>query len=171
MPVHPIHHSRRWYYVLWSSLLLLSCAALFLWERPARTEQAALQVNLHLGNAPGGLRVQGWAGPSAAWPGPGWSGEGAFGDVIARPDGTTNLPVVRLWIARRRWVRDYIHRGTWDLVVLKLTPPVGPPRFIALPCASDIRSGLLRPKYRLSLSIDASWQNLKLDTNGANRIL
>lgn len=165
-----IHYRRRWFYALWTSLLALSCVALFFWERPARTERASLQVILHVKGAPAGVRVQGWAGPRGRWQGEAWQGDGAFGDLPLMPDGAVTLPVVRLAIARRRWNLGTIPRGTWDLVMVKLTPPQGPPRYLAVPCAQDIRTGLLRPRFRLTQTIDVSWMNLGVDAKPAIRI-
>lgn len=170
MPAASIHYRRRWFYVLWSGLLVLSCAALFLWERPASRDQASLQVLLHLQGAPEGVKAQAWAGPAARFAGPDWTGAGAFAEAAMAPDGSVPLPLVRLWIARRRWVRDYIPRGTWDLVVVKLSPPSGAPRFLVLPCGKDIHSGILRAKHKEIISIDISWENLTLDAKPSNRV-
>jgi hypothetical protein len=170
MPAASSHYRRRWFYALWVCLLLLSLTTLLLWERPERTDQAAIQVKVKLAGAPAGTRLQGWAGPRASWPGPGWSGAGAFGEAGLEPDGATTLPLVRLQIAHRRWNQGYIPRGTWDLVVIKVIPPSGPPRFLALPCSGDIRSGLLRPRLKTTYSIGSSWQNLKLDVDLPNRL-
>ncbi len=166
----PIHHRRRWYYVLWSVLLLLSAGALVLWETPARTELASLQVLPNIMGAPGGSRLQVWAGPQKRWPGSAWSGQGAFADVALPGSGAAAVPLMRVPIARRRWIQDYLPRGTWDLVMLRVVPPSGPARFFALPLAGDIRSGLLRSKRRLTASIDVSWENLKVDADPANRV-
>ena len=165
-----IHYRRRWFYALWVCLLLLSLMMLALWERPSWTDQAAIQVKVKLTQAPPGTRILGWAGPSASWPGPGWPGTGAFGEATLEPDGSATLPLVRLQIAHRRWNQGYLPRGTWDLVVIKVLPPSGPPRFLALPCSADIRSGLLRPRLKTTYSIGSSWQNLRLDVDLANRI-
>jgi len=165
-----IHHRRRWYYALWSALLVLSAGALALWESPTRTDLASLQVTLTVPGAPGGSRLQAWAGPWKGWPGAAWSGRGAFADLALPSAGAATLPLLRVPIARRRWVRDYIPRGTWDLVMLKVVPPSGAPRYYALPVANDIRVGLLRPRYRLTASIDVSWDNLKVDAGPPNRV-
>ncbi len=170
MPERSIHYRRRWFYALWVFLLVLSGLALLVWEMPVRTDTAALQVRIHVTGVPEGTRTQAWAGPWKTWPGKDWTGAGAFGDLAVPPSGTIVLPVVRLSIARRRFNLGYIPRGTWDLVMVKFVPPSGPPRFIALPCSQDIRTGLLRPKYKLTDSIDTSWNNLLLDGNPPNRV-
>lgn len=170
MALDPIHYKRRWYYVLWSTLLVLSAGALFLWERPARTDLASLQVVLAIKGAPEGSRLQAWAGPWRRWPGSAWSGQGAFADMPLPVSGSATLPLLRLSIARRRWTAGYIPRETWELVMVKVVPPSGAPRYYPLPCSSDIRLGLLKPKRRLTIAIDTSWSNLKVDANPPIRV-
>ncbi|BDU74549.1 hypothetical protein [Mesoterricola silvestris] len=166
----PIHRRRRWYYALWSALLALSAGALVLWERPVRTDLASLQLALTVREAPAGSRLQAWAGPRKRWPGAAWSGQGAFADVALTPAGEAPLPLLHIPIARRRWVQDYIPRGTWDLVAMKVTPPSGPPRYYLLPISIDIRSGLLRPKHRLITSINTTWNYLGVDAEPPIRV-
>ena len=170
MAVPSIHHRRRWYYVLWASLLALSCLALLVWETPVRREQASLDVRLQVWDPPAGTRLQAWAGPWAQWPGPAWAGEGAFADLELPPGGRVTLPLLHMPIARRRFKLGYIPRGTWDLVMVRFTAPGQVPRFLVLPCSPDIRVGLLRPKYKLTDSIDISWKNLLVDGNPPNRV-
>ena len=170
MPQPSIHYRRRWFYVLWCVLLALSGLALLLWETPSARELASFEVLLSLPDAPAGTRVQAWAGPWAQWPGEAWSGADAFADLALGAGGLARLPVVRLHIARRRFHLGYVPRGTWDLVMLKFSPPSEPPRYLALPCSQDIRTGVLRPKFRLTGSIDISWRNLRLDGLPPNRI-
>ncbi|MDR3671515.1 MAG: hypothetical protein P4L36_11760 [Holophaga sp.] len=154
-----IHYRRRWFYVLWVALLLLSGGAWILWERPVRMEQASLQLVFRVRNAPPGTSVQVWAGPRSRWEGPGWSGEG-LAQAQLQDDGYARLPLLRIQIARRRWVKDYIPRGTWDLLMFKCSAPGAPPRFFALPLSEDIRKGVLRPKWRLTTTINVSWDGL-----------
>lgn len=165
-----IHRRRRNYYILWCALLVLSLGALGLWETPRAVEQASLQVRVRLMDAPPGTRLQAWAGPQRAWPGAGWQGEGAVEAPQVLADGRFQLPLVHMRIARRRWVDDYLPRGTWDLMVLKFSPPGAPPRWFALPFGKDIRSGLLKPRYRLATDIDVSWANLQVDAPVPNRV-
>jgi hypothetical protein len=165
-----IHHRRRWYYVLWTGLLLLSCLGLFLWELPVATELASMEMLLKVDGVPPGTRLEAWAGPWSSWPGAAWTGAGAFGDLIVPPGGRLKLPRLRVPIARRRWKLGYIPRGTWDLVMLKVSPPSGPPRYFPLPLSQDIRIGLLRPKYKLTVDIYISWDNLQVDAKAPNRV-
>lgn len=157
-----IHYRRRWFYVLWVALLLLSCGVWYLWERPLRLEQASLQVQLRVRNAPAGTRVQVWAGPVSRWEGRDWSGEG-LAQAALQADGSAGLPLFHIQIARRRWVKDYIPRGTWDLMMVKCTAPGAPPRYFALPLSEDIRKGVLRPRWRLTTTVSVPWDGLPTD--------
>jgi hypothetical protein len=154
--VRSIHYRRRWAYALWVALLLLSLGALVLWERPATTVTASYQVKVTIRQAPPGAAVEAWAGPWSRWTGPeGFSG--AAGQAPLREDGSATLPVIHVPIARRRWAKGYIPRGTWDLVVLRFTAPGEAPRYVVLPLAPDIRSGLLRPRWRLTGTVNSRW--------------
>jgi hypothetical protein len=164
-----IHYRRRWFYALWVGLLLLSLEALALWERPRAIDQAPLQVQLQVREAPAGTGVQVWAGPWAQWQGLGWSGEGAPSTML-RAEGATPLPPLTIRIARRRWVKDYIRGDSWELLMLKLTAPGEQPRYFALPLSKDIRTGLLRPKGKLISTIMVSWKSLRLDGRAPDRI-
>jgi len=167
--IRSIHFRRRWYYALWVGLLFLSAGALALWELPASTSEASLVVELQIPGAPAGTRIQGWVGPYAQGAEADWTGAGLIrADLQA--DGRATLPLARIRIARRRWVQDYIPRRTWDLMVLRFTPPDGPPRYFCLPLADDIRAGALRPKWRLTTSIRTPWGNLQADGRPPDRI-
>jgi hypothetical protein len=169
-PLPSIHHRRRWYYALWVALLLLSAASLYLWERPAAQVQASLLIRLRVRGAPAGTQFQAWAGPAARWAGPAWKGEAAFAQGPLPGDGFLPFPVLRVPIARRRWVRDYIPRRTWDLVMIRVVPPGAPPRYLALPLGTDIRTGLLRPGWKLSTTIDISFDKLGIDGKASSGI-
>jgi len=164
-----IHYRRRWFYVLWGVLLLLSAGALALWERPLAIIKAPLEVKIRVNQAPPGTQVQVWAGPWARWPGPGWSGAGAVPTALLT-DAPTTLPMLEIPIARRRWGNGTIPRGTWELLMLKFTAPSEPPRYFALPLSKDIRTGLLRPKGKLMTSIIVSWSNLQTLGTAPDRI-
>jgi len=157
-----IHYRRRWFYVLWGLLLLLSAGAWFLWERPLRIEQASLVLKLRVRGAPAGTRVQAWAGPVSMWPGLGWSGEG-LAQAELQADGFASLPLFRIQIGRRRWLQGYVPRHTWDLLMLKFTAPGEPPRYYVYPLSRDIRTGLLRPRWRLTTDVQTTWGSLHTD--------
>ncbi len=168
-PAPSIHFRRRWYYALWVSLLLLSAGALVLWERPASTSEASLVVKLDLPGAPAGCRIQAWVGPWAQGRNLDWGAAGLL-QADLQADGQASLPLVRVRIARRRWVPDYIPRATWDLMVLRIMPPAGPPKFYCLPLSEDIRSGVLRAKWRLTTVIQVPWDGLQTDARLPDRI-
>jgi len=170
MTAPSIHFRRRWYYVLWTALLLLSAGALALWERPAAVDTAAFILKLKVAGAPAGTQVQVWAGPHARWPGQAWQGEGAYAQEALPGDGALTLPLVRVAIARRRWVRDYIPRGTWDLVMVRFVAPGAPPRFLAVPLSQDIRLGALRPRWKLATTLTLPWEKLEVDGRGPLRL-
>jgi hypothetical protein len=159
-PGRSIHYRRRRAYALWVFLLLSSAGAWALWERPLAVVSAALEVRLRIREAPRDTRVQVWAGPWSRWAGPA-TFDGSPIQVDLLPDGTASLPVFHIPIARRRWVKGYIPRGTWDLMMLRFSPPDGPPRYFVLPLSQDIRVGLLRPRSKLMTTISCSWAALK----------
>jgi hypothetical protein len=167
--VPSIHYRRRWFYALWVSLLVLASAALWLWERPARRFEASLVIKMQLKEAPAGTQVRVWAGPKASWHGMEAGGpclvQGALQD-----DGRIVLPLLRIHVASRRWVRDYVPRGTWDVVQLQFIPPGGPPRYFTVPLDQDIRSGILRPGWRLTTEITCHWRGLRSDPLAPDRV-
>ena len=165
--VPSIHFQRRWFYALWVLLLLLSASALFLWERPLRTERASYSLSLQISHAPAQTQIQVWAGPKSKWPGLAWRGEGAFASFELPETGSLSLPLLKVPIARRRWVKDYIPRKTWDLVMIKFLPPNGSPRFLAVSLHEDIQAGVLRPHSRLIARASANWNVLHLDGKNA----
>lgn len=155
-----IHYRRRWAYVLWVSLLLLSLGTWIRWEQPAIQTSASLVVRLAIHQAPPNTRVRVWAGPWSHWNGPDGLGSAVI-QVSLGADGGATLPVFRIPVARRRWVQhDYIPRGTWDLMLMQFDAPGEPPRYLALPLSMDIRTGALRPHWRLTTSIGIAWTSL-----------
>jgi hypothetical protein len=164
-----IHYRRRWFYVLWVGLLLLSAGALALWERPQAVDLASLVVQVQVRQAPPGTQVQAWAGPWARWQGPLWSGAGAASTTLLA-DGLTPLPLITIPIAQRRWVKGTIPRDTWELVMLRFAAPLEPPRYFALPLSKDIRTGLLRPRGKVLTTIQTSWLSLQTSGKAPDRI-
>jgi hypothetical protein len=169
MPERSIHFQRRWFYVLWCVLLFASLAAFAAWETPSRRELGALDVAIDVRDVPAGTRAQAWEGPRKAWRAA-WNGEGAWADLVLAKEGPTPLPRTRLAIARRRWVHDYIPRGTWDLVIVRLTPPSGPARYLVLDCSKDIRAGVIRKGFRLKVVISGVWSHLPVDAEAFLRV-
>jgi len=166
--VRSIHYRRRWFYVLWVGLLLLSAGVWALWERPVQTVTASLDIRVRIRKAPAGARVQAWAGPWANWRNVDRSGPWAV-QASLQPDGSATVPLFRIPIARRRWVKDYIPRGTWDLLMLRFTAPGQQPRYFPISLSLDIRSGVLRPKWRLTNTLETTWNNLSTDAKAPDR--
>lgn len=164
-----IHHQRRWYYVFWAVLLLLSSGALVLWRRPVRIDQATLAFRLQVAGLPAGTREVAWIGPRKVWPGARWRGEGAV-PVDLAADGTGYLPPIKVRIARRRWVRDYVPRETWDFLAVRLDPPSGPARYFFYSLEPDIHNGDLRPGYRLTDFAGCKWEKLTTDAGLPDRV-
>lgn len=157
-----IHFRRRRYYALWSLLLVLSIAAKVLWEIPVRTGTADLDLRCQITGLPEGSRLQAWSGPKNQWSNIPWDKAGTLAQVEAGP-GSVKLPLMTLPVGFRRWVHDYIPRKTADLVVLRILPKSGLPRYSVFPLGSDWHSGLLQPGKRMLMTINCPWAGL--DTN------
>jgi hypothetical protein len=165
-----IHYRRRWFYGLWVTLLVASAGFWALWEIPLRPFQATLALSVHLRDAPGGTQVQVWNGPRARWEGLGWSGAGAA-PIELQADGRATLPVLRVHVAPRRWLKgQYIPRDSWDLVMLRFTAPAGQAKYVGLSLADDIQDGVLRPKWKLAMGLDVSWNSLRSDGQAPDRL-
>lgn len=165
-----IHHSRRWFYALWVTLLAATLGLWYLWERPVSTVLASCSIVLKINDLPEGSRMEVWAGPWGRWRGKAWDGQGAFAAGPIRAGQALTLPLLRVPIARRRWLDGYVPRRTWDLVMIRITAGDGQIRYLAVPLDMDIRMGVLRPKWRLLTTINTLWQNLKVDPRAPNRI-
>jgi hypothetical protein len=55
--------------------------------------------------------------------------------------------------------------------MIQFIPPDGPPRYFGLPISSDIRSGLLRPGWRLTNTISTPWKSLRTDAKAPDRLI
>lgn len=159
---HSIHYQRRWYYVLWCLLLFGSIRIWVLWETPRISGTAKILVRLQIRNAPSKCRVQAWVGPTQNWEGAAWNGEKAAANAVLNPDSTI-LPPIVVSVAFRRWIKDYIHHGTSELLVLRIVPPSGPPRYLFFPLADDWRSGFLRVGWVMRMNIPCVWEDLESD--------
>ncbi|BDU70774.1 hypothetical protein GETHOR_28750 [Geothrix oryzae] len=160
--IRSIHYRRRWYYALWSALLLASLAFLWRWETPASQGSAELTVKIQVLNAPPECTVLFWTGPKKAWPGanqePSLNQPGRPLTAAAEAIGS-----LKARVAYRRWVGDLIPRRTDDLLILKFQPKSEAPRFFAVPLDGDWQSRLLRPGRRMGISASVDWSGLWLD--------
>jgi hypothetical protein len=157
-----IHHRRRWFYVLWVALLLVSGVALWRWRIPARIERPSLVLAVETRSLPGPVDVSVWKGPEAVWPGAAWDGSGAAFE--GRPDaaGRLEVPPLEVPFAVRRWVnQDYIRPASQDLVVLRFCAAGQPPRYLHLRLKRDWYQGLLRDGRRLRINMRQSWETLE----------
>lgn len=157
-----IHYRRRWFYVLWCALLLVSVWAWILWVTPRESGTARMMVRLKVEAVPPGCRVQAWTGPQARWAGDAWQGENPAAEAVMGGD-YLDLPPIRLDIAFRRWVKDYIPSKTSDLLVIRFVPPTGQSRYFFLPLEKDWRSGLLRVGWVIHVKIPCPWESLGTD--------
>jgi len=62
-----IHHQRRWYYVLWSVLLLSGLALYGRWQTPLRVERPLLGIAFEEQGLPTETAVEVWTGPTVQW--------------------------------------------------------------------------------------------------------
>lgn len=148
------HRAQRWRYILWSCLLLVSLLALALWELPGKSGTAKLHLIVAIQDAPKGSKASLWAGPKArareveqATVTP-WKGEGVIDETI------------HLHVAYRRCLKLTIPRKTSDLVVLKVTPPSGQPRYLAIPFDQEWTLGALKPGSRTGMKLHVKWDGL-----------
>jgi hypothetical protein len=162
LEVRSIHYRRRWFYVLWCALLLASAGAWVLWVTPRASGTVKMVIRLKIEAAPRGCRVQAWAGPRARWAGDAWHGENPAAEAVMGED-RLDLPPIRLDIAFRRWIKDYIPSRTSDLLVIRFVPPTGQSRYFFLPLEKDWRSGLLRVGWVMNVKIPCPWQSLGTD--------
>ncbi len=161
-----IHHQRRWFYVLWGGLLLAALGVLAAWRSPASVGEAKVRFAFKLLDGPEGLSMDAWRGnpedlqrgPLAFTPcaGPG-------------PGGSARSSAVPVLLARRRWVKDF-HPLTTTLVVLRLRPSQGPPRYVAYDLGPDLRGGLLKERRVLEISTALKWPTLSTEENHPSRI-
>jgi hypothetical protein len=155
-----IHYRRRWYYVLWSCLLLASLIALVLWETPSPVGTVNVQMNIAIKDLPEGCQFSVWAGPRRSWHGNNLV-ESQAGRIIP-PDGKVVESLV-LPVAYRRWGGGYIPRRTSDFIVLVFMPPSGEPHYLALPLDTDLRTGFLRLGRKMTVSLGFHWRRLGTD--------
>ncbi|MFN8010210.1 MAG: hypothetical protein U0P81_02280 [Holophagaceae bacterium] len=141
-----IHHQRRWYYVLWSGLVLLSLACLLLWNRPAEVEHPRLGLKVLAEGLPERTTLEVWLGPRKAWE----SGSGGpFQPLRADGRGAFVLEAVELAFPRRRFVDRVLIPGRGhELLVLRATAPGEAPRHLFLSLKAEWYAGALRPGKR-----------------------
>jgi len=165
-----IHWRRRWYYVLWGSLLLSCLLAWGLWERPAFEGTWTARIHLTVHGLPGPGRVQVWCGSSlmraAAFQGSG----GLQADLELATDRRLEVPPIRMALALRRWWPIHIPAKTWDLMVIRITSAQGQSKYVTLPFHEDLVRRVVRPRAVMSLEMDFKWATLPLDAAGPSEL-
>lgn len=163
-PTTSIHHQRRWYYVLWSVLLLSGLALYGRWLTPLRVERPLLGIAFEEQGLPPETVVEVWTGPTGQWrPKPAASPAG-FRPLPRNGKGQLAMGATELPMAIRRWVKPaLIPARSHDLVVLRFTLPGQDARFLFLSLREDWQTGLLRPGKRLYYTIRPKWDALRTD--------
>ena len=156
-----IHWRQRWWYALWVSLLLGSLAFWAWWETPAESGVGHAIFRVSIPDLPSGSRVEVWTGPAKAWGG----GPSALLGPWQVQDPAKPLPVPPLEIKEglRRWHQGYIPRLTSELVVFRITPAQGAPRFVSYDLRQDLNRELAGAHRRLFVSAPLHWAALSED--------
>nr|WP_320133053.1 hypothetical protein [uncultured Holophaga sp.] len=161
-----IHYRRRWAYVLWCVLLLAALGALLAWRRPVPAGEGHVSFGLLIRNAPSGTQADVWCGPASKWR-PALGGRGPR--VPLRADGSVSLGPLPVHIARRRWVKAY-HPETTDLVVVELRSPGGAVRYLEYHLLTDLETGLLGNRRKMTVRFDLPWESLSADPRAPYRL-
>jgi len=147
---------------------MLAIAAKVLWEVPLQNGVASLDLRCQIKDLPAGSRMQVWAGPKDQWPNIPW--HQIETPVQADPaSGKVRMPLMILPVALRRWIHDYIPRGTADLIVIRIEAKPEKPRYCVIPLGMDWRSGSLRPGRRMFMSVSSPWEGMDTDLAEAVR--
>lgn len=158
-----IHHRRRWYYVLWVTLLALSLGALHLWRTPVPMGDWTLRLKVRLNEARGPVKVRVWFGPEhllrqktldASWD----------RCTEALPaDATHAFQDLRIPLLRRRWTSHPFPEKNGEALVLAFSQEGQADRYLAIPLKEDLWTVLMRHKRVTSLDIVTQWSSLPLE--------
>jgi len=159
-----IHHQRRWFYLLWSTLLALSLFTWTLWVIPGEKGYVELTLLLRLSGVPNNTQVQVWVGPKKYWPKPTNFIQVASFYQSTKTNEVTKIGPFRAFIAYRRWIHLYIPEKTDDLIVITFTPVSGAKKYLTLALSDDINTGLLTPPRRMTETLTSSWSDLNLSS-------
>ena len=154
-PVATLHHRRRWYYVLWTSLLI-AAASFWIWmERPASSGTANLTMVLVLRGAPPGGRASLWVGPTRLFP------ENPAMTTSWEPISEGKVATTsRVHLSLRHLGQGYLLKKTDDLAVLTLDIS-GQRRYLVYDLRDDIRSTLLQTGRIITISFNRDWDSLQ----------
>ena len=164
-----IHWRQRWWYGLWVALLLGSLGFWAWWETPAVSGVGHVVLAIRIADLPAGSRVEAWTGSSRLWKqdAPGFQGPW----MVQDPAKPLPLPPLEIHAGLRRWHQGYIPRLTSDLVVLRIDPPQGPPRYANYDLRMDLNAGLAGPHRRLLISNLLRWEALSMDASRPSPLL
>ena len=149
-----IHHRRRWFYVLWTGLLLGALGLWFWTEQPTGVGVARLEVALTLRDVPAGGRAALWIGRLED------QGRGLAMPlewVPVQESKVTLISPVRM--AMRRLGHTYMLRRTDDFCVVVIETS-GQRRYFRYDLRQDIAPNLLKVGRRLQLRVETHWASL-----------
>lgn len=154
------HYRRRWYYLLWTLLLMVSIGLWVAWEIPAESGYGRVGTQLRLPGIPPGTSISAWAGPHGNIRSDIWGDPSRVIDLGDSKGTLVEMPPLQLPFAKRRWADAYIPKRTWDLVVIRLKPPSGPTRYFVMDLTSDWNEGTIRPGRVLRYKVACPWEGL-----------
>ncbi|HTL97983.1 MAG TPA: hypothetical protein VL181_04165 [Holophagaceae bacterium] len=164
-----IHWRQRWWYALWVALLIAALGFWRWWETPAMFGKGHVVLSIRVADLPPGCRVEVWAGPAKTWKPESSAFQGNW--PVLDPAKPLPIPPVEIRAGLRRWHQGYIPRLTADLVVVRLDPPQGSPKFFAYNLSSDLNTGLAGPHRRLYVSQPVRWVALSEDASRPSPLL
>lgn len=141
-----IHHQRRWFYVLWCTLLGVSLVALGFWLRPVAAGEGSMSFEFQVEGAPAEVTMSYWVG----------RGETPFGrgGVYQAAEGL-RIPRIRIPILQRRWVRD-IHPKAVRVVVVRFQSG-SQSRFVLYDLKKDLRAKVMRDRRNIGIRVQFQW--------------
>lgn len=158
-----IHHRRRWFYVLWVGLLVLSLAALYLWRTPVPMGDWTLRLKVRVNEAQGPVKVRMWFGPESLLRQGTLESAWDFHTETLLPDTTRVFPELRAPLKRRRWTRHPYPHANGEVLVLVFSQDGQRDRYLAIPLREDLWAVLMRHKRVTSLDIEIPWPSLPLE--------
>jgi hypothetical protein len=149
-----IHHQRRWFYLLWTGILLIA-AACWLWsEWPTKAGTANLEFVLTLRGIPHQGRAALWVGRLDAFE------KNQYLPQTWVPIQGAKVSVARpVHLAQRRTGKAFMLRRTDDFSVV-IVEAAGQRRYLYYDLREDISQNLLRVDRTLRLGIQTDWDSL-----------
>lgn len=157
------HYLRRWLYILWSLLLLGVIGLWVAWEIPGDFGHGKFGAQLRLSGTPSGTVISAWAGPREHSETDLWGDPSRVINLGTSKGPLVEMSPIQLPFAKRRWTHAYISKRTWNLVVIRLTPPSGPTRYFVMDLTSDWSEGTIRPGRVLRYKVACPWEGLSTE--------